>query len=67
MRYRVANFTFRHASVSAVEVTAAILRALPAIRRLLAKLPPPFVANINNSGDVSLMLTEEQWNASRRP
>jgi hypothetical protein len=52
----VAAFVFTGGNASGVEMTEAILAALPRIGRFLAKNRPPFICRITASGQVEPLL-----------
>jgi hypothetical protein len=51
----VRTFIFSGGELNGVEMAASIVAALPRMRRMIAKTPPPFIARITASGDVTLI------------
>jgi hypothetical protein len=52
----VAAFVFTGGNASGIEMTEAIITALPRMEKLLVKIPPPFICRITASGQVELLL-----------
>ena len=51
-------FILPSANMSGDEMAAAIVKALPKIRRFVASTPPPFIARISKAGTVRLLDSE---------
>lgn len=56
----VRAFVFIGGNMSGIEMAETIVSAVAKMRRIIQKTPPPFVARIGSSGDISFIQTFEK-------
>ncbi|MCG3134125.1 MAG: hypothetical protein HMLKMBBP_01412 [Planctomycetes bacterium] len=64
VRHGVRAFALTGGNMRAAEMAAVFLVAMPAMRRLLAKTPHPFVAALTRSGTVALVYPKSTGSAA---
>jgi hypothetical protein len=62
----VGPFVLTAGDVTGAEMAEALVKALPRMRRMAAKLVRPFIATVSRSGDVTLQLGGARKGAVRR-
>lgn len=59
VKAQVAMFTLASGNLTGEEMAQAFVKALPRIRRFVAKHRPPFIARVTRSGLVSMLFSGE--------
>ncbi|HKY07067.1 MAG TPA: hypothetical protein VJQ55_02450 [Candidatus Binatia bacterium] len=52
---RVRTFVLASSQLHGAEMASAFVKALPKIKELIAKYPPPFIGRVSRSGNISLL------------